>query len=157
MCMGEWRFSSNILNLFTRWKWVISFSPLQLYPHGQSLSYPLDTRLGRPHSQSQRYGKSLCSCRESKYVTSTFQPIAWSLHRLKNSGDNLTFSKAGYNIARWKFNGKYLYLLPPATCHYTQQSAYVQSVKWRLHRHSYEFIANWRGADVTFLFHIQTK
>jgi hypothetical protein len=29
--MGEWRYSSIILNLGTRWRWVVSFMPLSLY------------------------------------------------------------------------------------------------------------------------------
>jgi hypothetical protein len=30
--MGEWRYSSTILDLGTRWKGVVSFMPLPLYP-----------------------------------------------------------------------------------------------------------------------------
>jgi hypothetical protein len=30
--MGEWRYSSIILNLGTKWGWVLSFTPLPLYP-----------------------------------------------------------------------------------------------------------------------------
>jgi hypothetical protein len=29
---GEWRYSSTILDLGTRWRWVVSFPPLPLYP-----------------------------------------------------------------------------------------------------------------------------
>jgi hypothetical protein len=31
---GEWRYSSTILDLGTRWNWVVSFKPLPLYPRG---------------------------------------------------------------------------------------------------------------------------
>jgi hypothetical protein len=41
--MGEWRYSS-ILDLGTRWRWVISFTPRPFYPRGKSRRYPL----GRP-------------------------------------------------------------------------------------------------------------
>jgi hypothetical protein len=34
--MGEWRYSATILDLGTRWRWVISFTPLPLYPRGIS-------------------------------------------------------------------------------------------------------------------------
>jgi hypothetical protein len=34
--MGEWRYSSIILDLGTRWRWGISFMPLPLYPCGWS-------------------------------------------------------------------------------------------------------------------------
>jgi hypothetical protein len=30
--MGEWRFSSIFLDLCTTWRWVVSFTPLPLYP-----------------------------------------------------------------------------------------------------------------------------
>jgi hypothetical protein len=30
--MGEWRYSSTFLNLGTRWRWVVSFTPQLLYP-----------------------------------------------------------------------------------------------------------------------------
>jgi hypothetical protein len=45
--MGEWRHSSTILDLGTRWRWVVSFTPQPLYPQ-----YPLDGRLGGPQIQS---------------------------------------------------------------------------------------------------------
>jgi hypothetical protein len=31
----EWRYSSTILDLGTRWKWVVSFTPRPLYPLGK--------------------------------------------------------------------------------------------------------------------------
>jgi hypothetical protein len=30
--MGEWRYSSTVLDLDTIWKWVVSFTPQSLYP-----------------------------------------------------------------------------------------------------------------------------
>jgi hypothetical protein len=33
--MGEWRYSSTILDLGTRWRWVVSFMPWPLYPWGK--------------------------------------------------------------------------------------------------------------------------
>jgi hypothetical protein len=50
--VGEWRYSSTFLNLSTRWRWVVSFTPLPLYPRGKSPRYPLDRRLGEPQSRS---------------------------------------------------------------------------------------------------------
>jgi hypothetical protein len=32
---GEWRYSSTFLDLDTRWRWVVSFTPLPLYPPGK--------------------------------------------------------------------------------------------------------------------------
>jgi hypothetical protein len=43
------------LDLGTRWRWVVSFTPRPLYPQGKSPWYPLDGRLGGPQSRS-RYG-----------------------------------------------------------------------------------------------------
>jgi hypothetical protein len=34
--MGEWKYSSTILNLGIIWRWVVSFTPLPLYPRGKS-------------------------------------------------------------------------------------------------------------------------
>jgi hypothetical protein len=42
----EWRYSSTILDLSTRWKWVVSFTPQPLYPWVRSPRYPLDWKLG---------------------------------------------------------------------------------------------------------------
>jgi hypothetical protein len=33
--MGEWRYSSTFLDLGTRWRWVVSFTHLPLYPRGE--------------------------------------------------------------------------------------------------------------------------
>jgi hypothetical protein len=46
--IGEWRYSSTILDLGTRW---ISFTPQLLYPR-----YLLDRRLSGPQGLSGRYG-----------------------------------------------------------------------------------------------------
>jgi hypothetical protein len=34
--MGEWRYSSIILDLGFTWRTMVSFMPLSLYPHGKS-------------------------------------------------------------------------------------------------------------------------
>jgi hypothetical protein len=36
----------RILDLGTRWRWVVSFTPRPLYSRGKSPCYPLDRRLG---------------------------------------------------------------------------------------------------------------
>jgi hypothetical protein len=43
--MGEWRYTSTILDFGTRWEWMISFMPWPLYPQGKRTQYPLDRRL----------------------------------------------------------------------------------------------------------------
>jgi hypothetical protein len=52
--MGEWRYSSTILDLSTKWRWVVSFTPRPLYPRGNRPQYPLNRRLGEPQSRSGR-------------------------------------------------------------------------------------------------------
>jgi hypothetical protein len=47
----------RILNLDTRWRWVVSFTPTPLYLRGKSHQYPLSRRLGGPHILSGRGGK----------------------------------------------------------------------------------------------------
>jgi hypothetical protein len=54
---GKWRYSSTILDLGTSWRWVVSFTPLPLYPRGKSPLYTLDMRLRGPHSRSGRRGE----------------------------------------------------------------------------------------------------
>jgi len=50
-----------ILNLGTRWVWEVYFTPWPLYP-----MYPLNRRLGGPHSQSGLFGRDKipCSCKD---------------------------------------------------------------------------------------------
>jgi hypothetical protein len=50
--MGEWRYNSPLLDLGTRWPWVVSFTSLPRYPHGMSHRYPPDRRLGGPQCRS---------------------------------------------------------------------------------------------------------
>jgi len=47
----------RILDLGPRWRWVVSFTPRPLYPHGKSPGYLLDRRLGGSHSRSRRGGE----------------------------------------------------------------------------------------------------
>jgi hypothetical protein len=54
---GEWRYSSTILDLGTRWRWVVSLTLQPLYPPGNRPRYPLDRRLGGSQCQSGRCGE----------------------------------------------------------------------------------------------------
>jgi hypothetical protein len=42
--------ATRILDLGTRWRWVVSFTHLPPYPQGKSLWYPLDGRLVAPRA-----------------------------------------------------------------------------------------------------------
>jgi hypothetical protein len=54
---GSGGIAPRSLDLGTRWRWVISFTPQPLYPQGKSPWYPLDRRLGGPQSRSGQGGK----------------------------------------------------------------------------------------------------
>jgi hypothetical protein len=54
--MGEWRYSSTILDLGIIWRWVVSFTLLPLYLRGKSPRYTLDWRPGGPQSRPGRCG-----------------------------------------------------------------------------------------------------
>jgi hypothetical protein len=65
-----------ILDLRTRWKWVVSFTPQLLYPQGKCPRYPLDRRLGGPQSQSGCGGKEKISQPLPGLEPPIIQPIA---------------------------------------------------------------------------------
>jgi hypothetical protein len=54
--MGIGGIAPLILDLGTRWRWVVSLTPRPLYPQRESPWYPLDRRLGGPQSLSGRGG-----------------------------------------------------------------------------------------------------
>jgi hypothetical protein len=47
----------RIIDLGTRWRRVVSFTPRPLYPQGKSPWYPLDRRMGGSQSRSGRGGE----------------------------------------------------------------------------------------------------
>jgi hypothetical protein len=55
--MGEWRYSSTILDLRTRWRLSGQLHARPLYPWGKRPRYQLDRRLGGPQSRSGRCGE----------------------------------------------------------------------------------------------------
>jgi hypothetical protein len=74
--MGEWSYDSTIPDFGNRWRWVVSFTTLQLYRRGNSSPYPLDRRLGGPQSRSGRCGeeKDLATAGNR---TPILQPVAY--------------------------------------------------------------------------------
>jgi hypothetical protein len=56
LSQGEWIYRFT-LSWPRHYLWVISFTPLPLYPRGKSPRYPLDRRLGGPQSRSGRRGE----------------------------------------------------------------------------------------------------
>jgi hypothetical protein len=67
MYLASWGITPHILNLGTRWKWMVSFTPRPSYPRRWISWYPVDRRLGATQSRPGRGGeeKNLCPCRES--------------------------------------------------------------------------------------------
>jgi hypothetical protein len=49
---GSGTVAPRILDLGSRWRWVVSFTPRLLYPQGKRPWYPLDRRLGGAQSRS---------------------------------------------------------------------------------------------------------
>jgi hypothetical protein len=66
----------RILDLGTRWKWVVSFTPRLLYFQGKSPWYPLDRRLGEPQSRSGRGGEEKSSQPLPELEYPIMQPVA---------------------------------------------------------------------------------
>jgi hypothetical protein len=54
---GSGGVTQRILDLGTRWRWVVSFTLRPFCPHGKSPWYPLDRRLGGPQSRSAGGGE----------------------------------------------------------------------------------------------------
>jgi hypothetical protein len=50
--IGNGGITPCILNLSTRWRWMVSSTPRPLYPRRRSSRYPLYRRLGEPQSRS---------------------------------------------------------------------------------------------------------
>jgi hypothetical protein len=53
----EWTYRSSVLDVGTRWRWMVSFTPLPLYSRGKSPRYPLYRRMGGPQSPSGHCGE----------------------------------------------------------------------------------------------------
>jgi hypothetical protein len=75
---GSGDITPHILDICTRLRWVVSFTPRPLYSQGKGPWCPLDKRLGGPQSRSGRGGKKKNSQprRESNPRTPIVQPVA---------------------------------------------------------------------------------
>jgi hypothetical protein len=54
---GRRRYNSTILDLGTRWRWVVRFTSRPLYPGERAHRYLLDRSMSGPQSRSGRYGE----------------------------------------------------------------------------------------------------
>jgi hypothetical protein len=73
---GSGGIALRILDLSTRRRWAVSFTPLPLYPQEKSPWYPLDWRLGVPQSRSRRDGEEKNSQSLPGVEPLIIQPIA---------------------------------------------------------------------------------
>jgi hypothetical protein len=74
--MGEWRYSSIILDLETRWRRIVSSMPLPFYCWGKSTScYLMYRRLGGPQSWSG-WCEEENNFALARNQTSAIQPVA---------------------------------------------------------------------------------
>jgi hypothetical protein len=82
--------AQRILNLSTRWRWVVSFVHRSLYSQGKSPWYPVDRRMGGAQSRSGRGGEEKNSQAlpglEPQIIQSVAQPVSWLSYRLDNRG-----------------------------------------------------------------------
>jgi len=67
--LGSGGTAARIIDLGSRWRWPVGFTPRPLYHWGKSPRYPLDKKLIGPQSLSGRSGEVKkkshhCSCRE---------------------------------------------------------------------------------------------
>jgi hypothetical protein len=74
----------TLFHLGTRWKWVVSFTPLPLYPQGNNHRYPLDKRLDEP--QAGREEKTSQPPPEVEPRSSDPLALSQSLYRLSYAG-----------------------------------------------------------------------
>jgi hypothetical protein len=58
-CRKSGGITPPILNLGTRWRWVVSFIPFLLQPWGQNTWCPLNGRLSLPQSHSECFGEEI--------------------------------------------------------------------------------------------------
>jgi hypothetical protein len=63
--MGEWRYSSAVLDLSTRWRWVVSFMPQPLYPQVKSPHWIEGWMGSRAALGAVKKMEISCPCRQS--------------------------------------------------------------------------------------------
>jgi hypothetical protein len=127
ICGGEWRYSSTIFDVGTRYKWVVSFAAWPLYPWGNSCRYLFDGRLGGPQSRSGSCGVKKTFAPAGNQ-TLAFQPVAIQAVRRETS--------MLWNFAVWLVTGIGSMELSPSweanSCSATRE---IPSILWNLTVH----------------------
>lgn len=108
--MMKWRHSSIILNLGTRWRWVVSFIPLPPYSRGNSPQYTLDRRQGGHQSSVGRCVEEQIllslSIIKSQLLSPDRGPVPTEVSRLSWSQPSLLFLSSG--VKRLKCDSDHL-------------------------------------------------
>jgi hypothetical protein len=73
--MGSGCIGPHFLNLGSSWRWVVSFTPLPLYPQGKNTRSSLNKRIAGLQSRCGRRGENSWPYRESNSDPSVVQPI----------------------------------------------------------------------------------
>jgi hypothetical protein len=106
--MGEWKYTSTILDLGIRWRWVVSSMPRLLYPQGNRPRYLFDRRLGGSQSRYGCFGEGkILHCQESHPIPLTNRNYVNNeirrrmvevlvIIRFKNCYQHVHFRKLGY-------------------------------------------------------------
>jgi hypothetical protein len=105
ICMGEWRYSSTILDLGTKLRWLVSWTPQSFYPRGRTL--------GGPHSRSGRNSTGIAvsftftNGHRSQLIIILFRICSVSLETLSveqiirtSKGNTLSEGWIGRNVTR---------------------------------------------------------
>jgi hypothetical protein len=93
--MGKWRSSSTVLDLGTRLRWVVNFTPRPLYSQGRKppgthlIGSRVDPRVGLDAGKKRRIP---CPCRDSNLDSSTALAGAWSSFTVWLSQPSHSFS-----------------------------------------------------------------
>jgi hypothetical protein len=113
-----------ILGFSTRWRWVVSFTPLSLYLQGKSPWYPLDRRLGGPQSRSGRGSEEKNSQPLPGLEPSNIQPVAqrYTTELTRLPWYNMLSRWIRFNTDRSQWNGSVQQVLPGPICSFCNAS-----------------------------------
>jgi hypothetical protein len=124
--MGEWSYSSTILDLDTRWRLVVSFTPRPLYPWERSpcTHWMRDWVDRRGGLEAVEKRKMVCPCRESNPGRPTRSALLYRLSylglykllRTDNIRDRLCGLVSGYRSRGPGFDSRSFQIFWEAAC-----------------------------------------
>jgi hypothetical protein len=131
---GSGGVAPRILNLGTRWRWVVSFTPRPLYTQGKSPWYLLDRRLGGPQSRSDdnnnNNNNKVSKCRRISFhwtqaYMGLISPVSCYLLIIFSRGQKTLFALPATRIR----GGEQPSPLPPPPPNFRIPSC-IQTLKW---------------------------